>query len=86
MPVTLGLLNTVRLLLQTGAVDSWLLPSAGAGRLVVEAGQVPELEVPGEGPAGGVDQEVGELPHDVGESHEGEIVKPTPRQLSHPVC
>ena len=84
MPVTLGLGNTVFLFLQTGTVDLALL--TGVRRLVVEAGQVPELEVPGEGPAGGVDQEVGELPHDVGESHEGEIVKPTPRQLSHPVC
>ena len=69
MPVTLGLLNTVFLLLQTGAVHRYLLlPSDG--RLILEAGQIPELKIPGEGPAGGVDQEVRQLPDDVRERHE----------------
>ena len=86
MPVTLCLVNTVCLLLQTGAVDRYLLPSASVSRLVLEARQVPELDVPGEGPAGGVDQEVGELPHNVGESHQREIIQPAPCQLSHLVC
>ena len=68
MPVALSLVNTVFLLLQTGAVDRHLL--TGGGRLILEAGQVPELQVPGEGPAGGVDQEVRQLPDNVGESHQ----------------
>ena len=72
MPVTLGLLNTVFLLLQPGAVDRHLL--TGVGRLILEAGQVPELQVPGEGPAGCVDQEVRQLPDNVGESHQWEII------------
>ena len=84
MPVALCLLNTVFLLLQAGAVDRSLL--TGVRRLVVEARQVPELEVPGEGSAGGVDQEVGELSDNVGESHQWEIIQPAPCELSHPAC
>ena len=68
MPVTLALFNTVFLLLQTSAVDRHLL--AAVRRLILEAGQIPELQVPGEGPAGGVDQEVSQLPDNVGESHQ----------------
>ena len=83
MPVTLWLLNTVFLLLQTGAVHRYLLLLPSDGRLILEAGQIPELEVPGEGPAGGVDQEVRQLPDDVRERHEWEIIDLAQRQLSH---
>ena len=84
MPVTLGLFNTVFLLLQTGAVHRYLLTRLS--RLILEARQIPELQVPGEGPAGGVDQEVRQLPDDVRESHQWEIIHLSHRELSHVVC
>ena len=81
MPVTFCLAHTLRLILQVSTVDS--LPIARDICLVLEAGLVSELHLPGHGPAGGVDEEVCELAHNVGECHEGEVVHILDGELSH---
>ena len=79
--------TTICLILDVCTVYCDILTNITDGdRLVLEAGHLPILNLPGHGPAGRVDQEVGELSHDVGQRHQGQEVDLGQDTLPHGEC
>ena len=75
--------STICFILDLRADYSSLITINISKSLILEARHLSIPNLPGHGPAGGVDQEVGELPHDVGQSHQGEEVDLWQETLPH---
>ena len=75
--------STICFILDLRADDPSRITIIISNSLILEARHLSVSNLPGHGPAGGVDQEVGELPQDVGQRHQGQEVDLGQETLPH---